>query len=102
MRQELAFFRASAPSAGKHVFFSSKRKHCRFIFANKHNYGSQYSLFKQWEINKEFWDVNHTLQIEVVLAAKEWVLSFLLECNSVNLVAKRVGVCGFQTLSGEE
>ncbi len=55
-------------------------------------------LLKQGEIHQKLWDVDDTLQTEVILTAEQRVVSLLLEGHPEHFISKAVGVRRLQTL----
>ena len=47
-----------------------------------------YSLLQEREVDEELWAVNHSFQVEVVLASEERELLLILEGDLVDLVAE--------------
>ena len=58
------------------------------------------SLLEQGEVDEELWDVDHALQVEVVLAAEQRVVALVLERHAEHLVTKRAGGGRLHTLPG--
>lgn len=58
-----------------------------------------YVLYKQWKIHQEFRHIYNPLQVEVVLAAEQRIVAFVLERHTVHLISVAVGLRLLQTLS---